>query len=196
MSGTRTRRPRADAQRNYERILEAADTAFREQGTGASLEGIARRAGVAIGTLYGHFPNRRALAAALLRERHATLFESAEELPEQVPPLAAIADWMGAVAVHAAAYRGLAALLMEGFDDEASELHEACERMAAITESLLSTARDAGAVRAEVTAADIHALMNAAAWLREQVSPTQAEHLLRLMVAGLRPGGEDPTQED
>ncbi|WP_331771113.1 TetR/AcrR family transcriptional regulator (plasmid) [Embleya sp. NBC_00888] len=195
MSGTRTRRPRADAQRNYERILEAADAAFREQGTGASLEGIARQAGVAIGTLYGHFPNRRALAAALLRERHATLFESAEEPPEQGMPLAAIARWMGAVAVHAAAYRGLAALLMEGLGDEASELHEACERMAAITESLLSTARDAGAVRDEVTAADIHALMNAAAWLREQVPSTQAEHLLRLMVAGLRPGGEDPRQE-
>ncbi|NUU21523.1 MAG: helix-turn-helix transcriptional regulator, partial [Streptomycetaceae bacterium] len=72
-SPQRTRRPRADALRNYERLLDAADAAFREHGTEASLEGIARRAGVAIGTLYGHFPNRRALAAALLRERHTAL---------------------------------------------------------------------------------------------------------------------------
>ncbi|MYS87479.1 TetR/AcrR family transcriptional regulator [Embleya scabrispora] len=191
MSGTRTRRPRADAQRNYERILAAADDAFREQGTGASLEGIARRAGVAIGTLYGHFPNRRALSAALLRERHAALFEFAAEPPNGATAPDALARWMGAVAVHAAAYRGLAALLMEGLDDEASELHEACERMAAITETLLASAREAGGVRDDVTAADVHALMNAAAWMREQVPQEQAEHLLLLLVNGLRPDRAD-----
>ncbi|MGC0423324.1 TetR/AcrR family transcriptional regulator [Embleya sp. AB8] len=180
MAEIRTRRPRADAQRNYEGILTAADAAFRAQGTGASLEGIARAAGVAIGTLYGHFPNRRALAAALLRERHAALFEFTGELP----------DWMGAVADHAAAYRGLATLLMAGLDDEASELHEACERMAAITEELLTAARTAGTVRDDVTPADVHALMNAAAWMREQVADEQAAHLLTLMVNGLRPGGD------
>ncbi|MCZ4125369.1 TetR/AcrR family transcriptional regulator [Streptomyces sp. H39-S7] len=187
MSGTRTRRPRADAQRNREHILAAADGALREQGTGASLEGIARQAGVAIGTLYGHFPNRRALCAALLRERHAALFTLGGELPGRVSALDALAQWMGAVAVHAAAYRGLAALLMEGLDDQASELHEACGRMAAITESLLSAAREAGAVRGDVTAADVHALMNAAAWMREQVPEDAAERLLGLLVNGLRP---------
>ncbi|ADI06214.1 putative transcriptional regulator [Streptomyces bingchenggensis BCW-1] len=190
MSGTRTRRPRGDAQRNRERILAAADEAFREQGTGASLEGIARQSGVAIGTLYGHFPNRRALSAALLRERHAALFEFGGELPERASALDALGEWMGAVAVHAAAYRGLAALLMESLDDEASELHEACGRMAAITEALLTAARETGAVRGDVTAADVHALMNAAAWMREQVPEEQAEHLLGLLVNGLRPGGE------
>lgn len=97
---------------------------------------------------------------------------------------------MGAVAVHAAAYRGLAALLMESLDDEASELHEACGRMAAITEALLHTAHEAGAVRDDVAAADVHALMNAAAWMREQVPVDTAEHLLDLMVNGLRPGHE------
>ncbi|MFC9848809.1 TetR/AcrR family transcriptional regulator [Streptomyces sp. NPDC060223] len=190
MSGTRTRRPRADAQRNRDNILAAADRALREQGTGASLEGIARQAGVAIGTLYGHFPNRRALCAALLRERHAALFRFGGELPERTSLLDALAEWMSAVTVHAAAYRGLAALLMEGLDDKASELHEACERMAAITEALLTAAREAGAVRSDVTAADVHALMNAAAWLREQVPEGTAEHLLGLLVNGLRPGGE------
>lgn len=98
---------------------------------------------------------------------------------------------MGAVAVHAAAYRGLAALLMEGLDDEASELHEACERMAAITETLPASAGEAGAVRDDVTAADVHAPMNAAAWMREQVPQEQAEHLLLLLVNGLRPDRVD-----
>ncbi|MFF1921749.1 TetR/AcrR family transcriptional regulator [Streptomyces sp. NPDC058221] len=190
MSGTGTRRPRADAQRNRERILAAADGAFREQGTGASLEGIARQAGVAVGTLYGHFPNRRALCAALLRERHTALFELGGELPERESPLPALEKWMGAVALHAAAYRGLAALLMESLDDQASELHEACGRMAAITEGLLTAAREAGMVRSEVTAADVHTLMNAAAWMREQVPEESAEHLLGLLINGLRSGGE------
>ncbi len=188
MGDTRTRRPRADAQRNRDSILAAADEAFREQGTGASLEGIARRAGVAIGTLYGHFPNRRALSAGLLRERHTALFELGDELPGRNRPLDALAEWMGAVAVHAAAYRGLAALLMESLDDEASELHQACAQMAAVTEALLAAAREAGTVRADVTGADVHALMNAAAWMREQVPAEQAEHLLDMLVDGLRPG--------
>ncbi|MFD9541622.1 TetR/AcrR family transcriptional regulator [Streptomyces sp. NPDC060022] len=188
MSDARTRRPRADAQRNHDRILAAADEVFREQGTGASLEKIARQAGVAIGTLYGHFPNRRALCAALLRERHTALFEFGDQLPRQGSALDALARWMRAVTVHAAAYRGLATLLMESLDDEASELHEACGRMAAVTEALLNAAREAGAVRGDVTAADVHALMNAAAWMREQVQEDMAEHLLDLMVNGLRPG--------
>lgn len=190
MNDARTRRPRADAQRNHDRILAEADEVFREQGTGASLEKIARQAGVAIGTLYGHFPNRRALCAALLRERHTALFEFGDQLPRQGSELDALARWMRAVTVHAAAYRGLATLLMESLDDEASELHEACGRMAAITEALLHTAREAGAVRVDVTAADVHALMNAAAWMREQVQEDTAEHLLDLMVNGLRPGHE------
>lgn len=189
MSGTRARRPRADAQRNRERILLAADEAFRDQGTGASLEAIARQSGVAIGTLYGHFPNRRALCADLLRERHAALFAFGGELSDAASALDGLAGWMGAVAVHAAAYRGLAALLMDSLDDEASELHEACGRMAVITEELLIVARDAGEVRADVTAADVHALMNAAAWMREQVREEHAEHLLGLMANGLRPTG-------
>ena len=190
MSDARTRRPRADAQRNHDRILAAADEVFREQGTGASLEKIARQAGVAIGTLYGHFPNRRALCAALLRERHTALFEFGDQLPRQGSTPDALARWMRAVTLHAAAYRGLATLLMESLDDEASELHEACGRMAAITEALLHAAREAGAVRDDVTAADVHALMNAAAWMREQVQEDMADHLLDLMVNGLRPGHE------
>lgn len=185
-SSGRPRRPRADALRNRELVLAAADRAFREQGTGASLEGVARGAGVAIGTLYGHFPNRRALAAGLLRERHAALFEYGDGLANGEAALDALAAWMRAVAAHAAVYRGLATLLMESLDDEASELHEACARMAATTERLLAEASTQGGVRADVTAADVHALMNAAAWMREQVSAEQADHLVELLVNGLR----------
>ncbi|GAA4219947.1 hypothetical protein GCM10023075_04870 [Streptosporangium album] len=71
---------RADARRNYERLLTEAETAFTEQGTEVSLEYVARRAGVAVGTLYGHFPTRQALLEALMRDRIEALDARARDL--------------------------------------------------------------------------------------------------------------------
>ncbi|MQY04708.1 TetR/AcrR family transcriptional regulator [Actinomadura macrotermitis] len=179
------RRPRADALRNRDRLLAEADAAFREKGTDASLEGIARRAGVATGTLYGHFPTRRALLGALLRDRNAELFRRGEELLAAPDPAAALTAWVHAVTEHAAAYQGLAAELAEGIDDEASELHESCVRMADIGDRLLENARAAGALRRDATGADLFALMNAAAWTGERTSPEQAGRLVDLAMGGL-----------
>jgi AcrR family transcriptional regulator len=182
------RRPRADARRNYERLLAAAETAFREHGVDAPLEHIARRAGVAIGTLYGHFPNRRSLLGALLRERNAALFALGDRLTEESAPDAdrALAGWIHAVVEHAAAYQGLAGVLVAGVDDQASELHASCVRMAAIGERLVDRARQAGAVHPGVRGQDVFALMNAAAWLREHGSTEQADRLLHFTIAGMR----------
>ncbi|XVQ12731.1 TetR/AcrR family transcriptional regulator [Spirillospora sp. CA-255316] len=179
------RRPRADARRNYERLLAEADAAFREQGTDASLEGIARRAGVAIGTLYGHFPNRRALVGALLRERNEALFERGRHLLAGPDPVRALTDWVHAVVEHAAAYQGLAALLAGGLDDQESELHASCVRMNEISDQLIAGVRSAGALRQDVTGADIFTLMNAAAWTRERMPAQHADRLLRLAMDGM-----------
>jgi AcrR family transcriptional regulator len=132
---TTTRRPRADARRNYERLLTEADAAFRERGVEASLESIARAAGVAIGTLYGHFPSRRSLVGALLRERNEALFELGDGLAAEAGP-DALGAWVRAVTEHAATYSGLAAMLANGLDDEASELHASCLRLSGIGERL------------------------------------------------------------
>ncbi|MEV1179355.1 helix-turn-helix domain-containing protein [Nonomuraea sp. NPDC049784] len=140
---TTTRRPRADARRNYERLLAEADAAFKEHGVDSSLESIARRAGVAIGTLYGHFPSRRALVGALLRERNEALFELGDRLLAAPSPDAPAA-WVRAATAHAATYSGLASLLADGLDDEASELHDSCLRMAEIGERLIAQARESG----------------------------------------------------
>jgi AcrR family transcriptional regulator len=181
------RRPRADARRNYERLLAEADAAFREHGTEAPLEHIARQAGVAIGTLYGHFPNRRTLLGALLRDRHDALFALGDQLVSHPAAAEALAIWMRTVVTHAAAYRGLANVLVDGLDDEASELHAACKRMTAIGDRLVENAREADAIRADVRGADVFALMNAAAWVGEQVSQEQADRLLSFAMDGLRP---------
>jgi AcrR family transcriptional regulator len=178
------RRPRADARRNFDALLAQADTAFREQGTGASLEGIARRAGVAIGTLYGHFPNRRALVGALLRDRNEALFDAGEALTGESPE-EALRQWVDLVVAHAASYQGLAELLADGIDDEASELHASCARMADIGERIVARAMEAGVVRQDVSGADVFALMNAGAWIREHMSEEQAARLVSYTIDGL-----------
>lgn len=179
------RKPRADARRNKERLLAEADAVFRQEGTGASLESIARRAGVAIGTLYGHFPNRRALIGSLLRERNQTLFEHGEELLTHRAPAEALLQWVHAVVEHAAAYQGLAAVLADGMDDGESELHASCVRMTEISDQLIVKAREAGALCRDVTGADIFTLMNAAAWTREHMVHEQADRLVALAMNGM-----------
>jgi AcrR family transcriptional regulator len=181
------RRPRADGRRNYERLLAEADSAFREHGTGAPLEGIARQAGVAVGTLYGHFPTRRALVGALLHHRNDALFQLGDRLLAEPFALRALTDWMRAAARHAAAYRGLASMLADGAENEQSELHESCLRMADFTQKLTARARDTGVIRHGVTGADVSALISAAAWTAERTSAEDAERLLDLAFNGMRP---------
>jgi AcrR family transcriptional regulator len=181
----RQRKVRADARRNYEKLVVAAESAFAEQGSDASLEGIAQRAGVSIGTLYAHFPHRRALMSAVLATRNEALFDAAEALPDAAAPGAALVSWVHAVIDHIASYQGLATLLADGVDDAASELHAACLRMTEICERLVAQATRSGEMRAGVTGADVFAVANAAAWSREHATRDQADRLLRLMLAGI-----------
>jgi AcrR family transcriptional regulator len=182
------RRPRADAVRNRERLLAAADEVFAEHGADAPLDGIARLAGVAIGTLYGHFPTRHALVGALLRDRHDTLFAAGEQLRSAADPAAALRAWVRAVVEHAAGYGGLADLFAAGATDAGSELHDDCLRISAIGEALVERARAAGAVRADLRGDDVFVLMNAAAWVRSTLSADQAERLVEVTLTGLSGG--------
>jgi AcrR family transcriptional regulator len=89
-----TRMPRADAQRNRIRLLEAAKTLFAEKGPRASLDEIARTAGVGTGTFYRHFPTRDALIAAVYRNETERLVAAAECLGRSQPPLTALREWL------------------------------------------------------------------------------------------------------
>jgi AcrR family transcriptional regulator len=88
------RKPRADAERNRHRLFEAARLAFNEGGTGASLEEIARSAGVGIGTLYRHFPTRDVLIAEVYRSEAAKLGEAALRLSGTNHPIEALRQWL------------------------------------------------------------------------------------------------------
>src|SRR6476620_2212302 len=104
------RQPRADAVRNRERVLEAAKAVFSSGGPEASLEAVAKRAGVGIGTLYRHFPTREALFEAVYRREVEQLSELAENMKERVP-VDALRRWLRSVVEFIATKRGMSAAL-------------------------------------------------------------------------------------
>ncbi|MET8649690.1 TetR/AcrR family transcriptional regulator [Nocardia aurea] len=185
-AGPGIRRPRADAVRNRRLLLAAADEVFRAGGADAPLEHVARRAGVGIGTLYGHFPTRRALIAALLAERNGDLFDFGDRLIGATVTIDTIGEWVRAVVRHASTYQGLTVVLAESLDDHSSELQEACLRMNSIGAELVALAERTAELAPGAAAADVFTLINAAAWTCEYAGPDRAERLIDLVLEGLR----------
>ncbi|WP_370414548.1 TetR/AcrR family transcriptional regulator [Streptomyces fradiae] len=178
---------RADARRNHERLLAEARAAFAAHGTDASLEDIARRAGVGIGTLYRHFPTREALLGAVVRDGLAGLLDRSAELATAPDPRAALVAWLRALITHAREYRGLSVALMSAAPGGSSTLAECGEPLRAAGDRLLTRARTAGAVRTGVPIEDLTKLAHAIALAAERSpeDPELADRLLDLTVRGL-----------
>ncbi len=180
---------RADAQRNYQRLVTAASAAFAEHGADdASLEEIARRAGVGIGTLYRHFPNRQALLEAVYRDQVDVLSDRARQLSESEDPGAALDEWLRALVSFGRTKRSLTSAMLATLDKD-SELLSTCSlimRSAATT--LLKRAQEAGVVRADADATDMLRLVHAVSMAveREPADRGQADRLLGLIMDGLR----------
>lgn len=168
-----TRPTRADGRRNYDALLRAARDAFAVRGTSASLDEIASAAGVAIGTLYGHFATRDALLEAATRDELAELLALADELPSREEPLAALHAWIVRAVTFCSTYRGFVTTITRGAHDDGSLWHDGCRAMEERGAALLTTAQRADRLSAEVTAVDLFDLIGAAAWLRET---TAADH--------------------
>ncbi|MEV0700759.1 helix-turn-helix domain-containing protein [Saccharopolyspora sp. NPDC050389] len=184
---TTERRPmRADARRNYERLLAEAEAAFRERGTDASLEEIARSAGVGIGTLYRHFPTRDALLEALLHDRFATLCEMSADLLSAKSPHTALITWLREFAKSSNRYQGLPASVMATLNDEESRLYASCHAMRDAGEQLLVRAQQAGEVRADLRADELLLLVASISWASEH-SPNSIDRFLTLLVEGIEP---------
>jgi AcrR family transcriptional regulator len=176
---------RADARRNYDQLLEQARIAFAEFGADASLDEIARRAGVASGTLYRHFPTRLDLIEAVLAGQIAELVDHGRGLLTAEDEFDALSTWLRAALTHALTYRGLAAAVMNSALGQVSAWHaEMFETGAA----LLARARQSGAVAAVADTADVLKMVGAIAWATPD-SPAQADRLLTLLMNGLRHGG-------
>jgi AcrR family transcriptional regulator len=174
---------RADARRNYEQLVEQAKLAFTEFGVDASLDEIARRAGVASGTLYRHFPTRLDLVEAVLAEQIAELADLGRGLLTAADGLS---RWLRAALAHALTYRGLAAAVLnsalDGENDLTSTWHAELFEVGA---ALLARARESGAVVADADEADVLKMVGAIAWAAPD-NPVQADRLLTLFLSGLR----------
>jgi AcrR family transcriptional regulator len=181
---------RADAQRNYARLLSAASAAFTEHGADdVSLEEIARRAGVGIGTLYRHFPTRQALLEAVYRDQVEMLRARADELLESGTPADALAAWLRALMTFMSTKRSLTTVMLATLSKE-SELMTACSKvMKDSAEALVARAQAAGVIRMDVTSTDLIRLLHGVsiATERQPTDPEQANRLFALVLDGLRP---------
>ncbi|KAA9159468.1 TetR/AcrR family transcriptional regulator [Amycolatopsis acidicola] len=188
MTSANPKAMRADARRNYERLLEEARRAFAERGIDASLEEIARRAGVGIGTLYRHFPTREALLEALLRERFDAQAKAADDLLGHPSPIDALKAWAIEMGEASTVYRGLTDALADALADETSQLSRSCHGMRESAGHLVERARAAGELRADVTAPEVLLLVHSAAWASEHAAggkPSLAR-VVDLVFRGLR----------
>jgi AcrR family transcriptional regulator len=182
---------RADARRNYGQLVEQARMAFAASGVDASLDEIARRAGVASGTLYRHFPTRLDLIEAVLAEQIAELTGLGRELLTAEDELGALSTWLRAAVLHALTYRGLAAAVMNSALDRDNRLVSTWHaEMFAVGAALLARGRQSGVVAADADDADVLKMVGAIAWAAQDTadSSAQADRLLALLMNGLRHG--------
>ena len=175
---------RADALRNYEKLLSAAREAFAEQGTAASLEDVARRAGVGIGTLYRNFPTRAALLEEVYVEEVAALSRTADELAG-ADPWEALVTWLKRYVGYAVTKRELFSELVAHLDADAEVFALCRTELFAAAEPLLARAQEAGVVRADVSIEDVLRMVSGIATLPNTAS-AQIEHILGLALDGLR----------
>ncbi|WP_337678401.1 TetR/AcrR family transcriptional regulator [Agrobacterium larrymoorei] len=180
------RKPRADAERNRLRLMAVAKQVFADKGTSASLDEIARAAGVGIGTLYRHFATREALIGQLYENEGDQLAEAAENLSQGEPPIEALRQWLLLFADYLATKRIMADVLSL-LGPNADEICAAsAERLIAACGYLLDNATASGAIRREVEPLDL--LMAIAGGANLGHAPqweTGVARVIDIMIAGL-----------
>ena len=185
---TRTRRPRADAERNRERLLAAAIKAF-AQSAEVPLEDVARRAHVGIGTLYRHFPTRAALIEAAYRHEVTLLCAPASRSARTRAPEAALQAWMERFIQYVAAKRGMIDALRSVLSEDSDLFAHTREQIVSALRSLIAEAAASGAIRADANAEDVlRALQGVWQVTSEPEWQDKARRLLNLLMDGLRYG--------
>jgi AcrR family transcriptional regulator len=179
-----SRPKRADARRNYEKVLAAAREAFAEGGESTALEEIARRAGVGIGTLYRHFPNRQALLEALYVDEVEEVCRSAAQL-DGADAWEALNSWFERFIAYLSTKRALAGELLNYMDRDATLFQTCRTSLFEAGEPLLKRAQEAGAVRPDVTIAEVIQMVMGIAKIPAG-DPSQVDHILRVALDGLR----------
>jgi AcrR family transcriptional regulator len=184
------RKPRSDALRNRERLLDAAKAVFSAGGAEASLEAVARQADVGIGTLYRHFPTRDALYEAVYRHEVEQLGELAERLKDEASPVEALRRWLHSTVAFVATKKGMMAALAIVYNADSELTAYSSARLTASIGALLSRAVEAGEIRADVNSDDMLRALIGMCMLHDQ--PGWQESVVRLLdvlVDGLRVRG-------
>lgn len=176
---------RADARRNYDKLVGAAREAFAEEGSDATLEEISKRAGVGIGTLYRHFPRREDLLEATYLGGVEEISAAAAEYAD-LAPWEALTGWLGEFVSFAATKRALVEEMFAYLDRDAPVFKGCRSAIYGAGEPLLQRAQAAGEVRDDVDISDVTKMISGIAGL-PRTEPEQIERLVAIALDGLRP---------
>jgi AcrR family transcriptional regulator len=177
---------RADARRNYERLVDAARKVFADQGGAASMEAIAKQAGVGVGTLYRHFPRRIDVVEAVYRDDVDMLVNSAERGLTELDPWGALEAWLRAYVDYGQTKRTFLNELHEAFEKNPDLKPSSRERITSACNQVLTRAQKAGLARTDVSGDDLMQLVSPMC-ISATLTRDQAERLLPLLLDGLRP---------
>lgn len=181
---TRVRRTRSDSERNRSGILDQAEKHFTDHGVGASLEAVARDAGVGSATLYRHFPTRDALLAELLQRRASQIEAEKERIDSLADSAAALEEWTVALEDFFGAFDGLPGPLRSAFLEEHNPLAVTCTGFIESTDHFLAKAQRDGRAPGWLRGRDIFLAALAASWVRgsslaDETSAQQVRALLK-----------------
>jgi AcrR family transcriptional regulator len=175
---------RADARRNYDKVVAAAREAFGERGSSTSLEEIARRADVGIGTLYRNFPNRQSLLEAVYVDEVQSVAQSAAGLDE-LQPWEALSGWLNRLVGYLITKHALVAEMLDYMDRDAPLFSSCRATLFDAGEPLLARAQEAGVVRPDVQLPEIIMLIGGIAKIPAS-DPAQTERMVEIALDGLR----------
>jgi AcrR family transcriptional regulator len=178
---------RADARRNRELLVTAAHDAFAAEGAGASMEAIAKRAGVGVGTLYRHFPNRLDLVEAVYQTDVEELWDTAQRVASELEPWPAVEAFFEAFLRYARTKKALMDELHQAFEKNPDMRSRARARLESSFDVVIDRAKAAGAVREDVTGSDLLQLVSPVC-TNGSIEPDQAARLLSMILDGMRAG--------
>ncbi|MBM7050588.1 MULTISPECIES: TetR/AcrR family transcriptional regulator [unclassified Rothia (in: high G+C Gram-positive bacteria)] len=183
-----TKKPRADAVKNRQKILDVARISFETDGVNISMDAIAKAAGVGVGTLYRNFPNRETLIAAVLDEKTVKAPDITPEITsDPAASLQALTAWLRALADWFATYEGLTEPMRRAVEEYNSPLNMQCQDVIAQLDALLEPVQRAGLVRPEVTGRELYLATLGMAWAAQHSE--NPEVLYELLATGWRSPG-------
>lgn len=176
---------RADARRNHDRLVTAAREVFAREGGGASMEAIAREAGVGVGTLYRHFPRRIDVVEAVYRTDVDTLVATSERVTAELEPWPALVAFLEALVRYAQGKRTFLNELHEAFEKNPDLRTDMLGRVRGAAQLVLGRAQDAGVVRADLSGTDLMQLVGPMC-TNATLTEEQSRRLLDVILDGLR----------